>query len=66
MTQQAYDAWMSQVDLIVQSKVGVSVHDLEDFTSHDLFIDGATPEEGAAAAIENDTLYSQMPDFIEF
>jgi hypothetical protein len=44
---------MAQVDSAVGAMAfGLSVHDLPDFLSRDMFDDGATPEEAAREALE--------------
>lgn len=48
-----YEEWMAQVDSAVGAMAfGLSVHDLPDFLSRDMFDDGATPEEAAREALE--------------
>lgn len=53
-----FERWLELVDLEVQRILGVSVHDLSDFPSRDTFDSGATPAEGAQAALEDDDLVS--------
>lgn len=55
-TRTAFDRWFQQVDLEVQSLAGVSVTDLADFCSRDLFEDGVSPEEAARDALHEDDL----------
>ena len=49
-----YEQWMQQVDQVVGNiAFGLSVHDLPDFNSRDLFESGATAQEAAEEALEN-------------
>jgi hypothetical protein len=47
----SYKAWMRQVDAIVLRRAGVSVHDLPDFQSRDMYNDEVTPAEAAAEVL---------------
>ncbi len=47
----SYDAWMKKVDQEVSKLCGMSVHDLPDFPSWDLWDAGETPEEAAKEAL---------------
>lgn len=51
-----FERWFELVDLEVQKLSGVSVHDLADFPSRDLFDGGASPEDAARDALEGDDL----------
>lgn len=54
-----FEQWFVLVDLAVQAKTGgISVHDLADFCSRDLFDDGVSPEEAADEALSGDDLAS--------
>ena len=54
-----FEKWFILVDLEVQRRTGgVSVHDLADFCSRDLFEDGVSPEEAADEALAGDDLAS--------
>ena len=44
---------MRKLDNIIDSQVGISIHDLPDFCSRDLFDSGCSPEEGAEEALVN-------------
>jgi hypothetical protein len=44
---------MNSVDREVQAEAGLSVHDLEDFPSHDMFTDGVSPKRAARRALKN-------------
>lgn len=46
-----YKTWMEQVDNEVSELCGMSVHDLPDFPSWDLWDAGETPAEGAREAL---------------
>ncbi|MBT3325525.1 MAG: hypothetical protein HN396_04655 [Gemmatimonadales bacterium] len=48
----SYDAWMRAVDAAVSGICGLSVHDLADFRSRDMFEDGCTAREAAEHALE--------------
>jgi hypothetical protein len=43
---------MREVDRIVQSITGVSVHDLPDFMSRDMYETGSAPADGAADVLK--------------
>lgn len=47
-----YDDWLAAVDALAIYKLGLSIHDLGDFPSIDLWADGTTP--GAALKIALD------------
>lgn len=52
-TTTTYEQWMVEVDSAVGAMAfGLSVYDLPDFLSRDMFDDGATPEEAAQEALE--------------
>lgn len=55
----SYEEWMSEVDREVYKEAEVSVHDLEDFNSRDLFDSGLTPAEAAIEALDQDSLYAE-------
>ncbi len=57
-----YDQWMRQVDLEVQKIAGVSVHDLSDFTSYDLYNAGDSPQEAARQALRADSIFYVFSD----
>ena len=58
-----YNEWMKAVDIEVQRITGgISVHDLADFLSRDLYDSGASPYEGAMAALEGDDLAAMFMD----
>ncbi len=58
-----FEQWFRLVDLSVQSKThGISVHDLADFCSRDLFDDGVSPDEAADEALEGDDLACMFVD----
>lgn len=48
-----YHDWMKQVDGAVWSATSLSVHDLPDFMSMDLYESGVSPENAAAIAIKD-------------
>lgn len=48
-----YREWMRKLDNIINSQVGISIYDLPDFCSRDLFDSGCSPEEGAEEALVN-------------
>ena len=52
----SFERWFELVDLEVERILGVSVHELSDFPSRDTYDSGATPAEGAQAALEDDDL----------
>jgi hypothetical protein len=49
-------AWLKQVDVILQERIGVSHSDLADFDIWDCWSDGMSPEEGAYECMNNDDL----------
>ncbi len=51
-----YETWMKKVDRLVEAMIGVSVHDLSDFCSRDMYDAGDTPIETAREAIRDDDL----------
>lgn len=57
---ETYEEWMKQVDRHVYSLAGVSVHDLGDFMSRDMYQDGCDPEEAAQEALERDDFFSMI------
>lgn len=54
----SFERWFELVDIEVQKILGVSVHELSDFPSWDTWDSGATPAEGAQAALADDDLVS--------
>lgn len=55
-----FELWMKLVDRRVSRAVGVSVYDLGDFNSQDLFDSGTSPKDAAQEALENDDTYSMF------
>lgn len=53
-----FEQWFALVDIEVQNICFVSVHELSDFRSRDLFDDGVSPKEAAQEAIADDDLAS--------
>lgn len=49
-----YDQWMRKVDAVVRDWAGVSVHDLADFPSFDMWADSVPPEEAAELVLEEE------------
>jgi hypothetical protein len=47
----SYEEWMRRVDAVVMARAGVSVHDLPDFQSRDMYNDEVTPAEAAAEVL---------------
>ena len=48
----AFEAWMQQVDQVVGNiAFGLSVHDLPDFNSRDMYESGSTAQEAAEEAL---------------
>lgn len=56
-----YDYWMVQVDIEVDAICGMSVRDLPDFPSWDLWDAGETPKEGAREALRK----AGMTEFLD-
>lgn len=52
-----YEDWMIEVNEAVQRLTGVSVHDLADWCSYDLWESGTTPEDAAREIIANDGVF---------
>jgi hypothetical protein len=47
-----YAAWMHAADRFILSRLGVSIYDLADFCSRDLYEDGASAEEAVKSRPE--------------
>ncbi len=54
----SFETWMTKVDRLVETMIGVSVHDLSDFCSRDMYDAGDTPIEAAKEAVRSDDLSS--------
>lgn len=52
-----YDEWIKRVDGEIARRLGISVHDLADFLSYDLWAAGTPPVDAAREALENDDLF---------
>jgi hypothetical protein len=52
-TRSAFESWMEEVDRVVETRVGLSVHDLEDVAFSDWFEDGVSAKSAASRAIRN-------------
>jgi hypothetical protein len=52
MAKTSYDLWMDDIDKIILPIIGLTTHDLCDFPSRDMFLDGCTPLEGAISVLE--------------
>lgn len=52
-TRPTFEAWMIQVDLKVQARLGISVHDLPDCPFRDWYDSRVSPAKAAARAIRN-------------
>ena len=60
-----FDQWMQDVDQVVGAiAFGLSVHDLPDFNSRDLFESGATAQDAAEEALENADFPFDELDFL--
>lgn len=65
-------AWRHQVSQILLRKIGLGLDDLADFDSYNTWRDGASPAEGALAALEFDDfgiiqeLEEQFDDVLAF
>ena len=60
-----YEQWMQDVDQVVGAiAFGLSVHDLPDFNSRDLFESGATAQEAAEEALEGADFPFDELDFL--
>jgi hypothetical protein len=58
-----FEQWMIQVDIEVGNLTGgISVHDLSDFNSRDLYDSGESPADAAVAALEDDDLAMMFED----
>lgn len=55
-----YEQWMKQVDRCVYDLVGISVHDLGDFMSRDMYEDGCPPDEAAEEALARDDYFAMI------
>lgn len=49
----SFEEWMRKVDQLVQSRVGLSAHDLPDWRYRDAYDDEMTPARAAAHVIKN-------------
>ena len=60
-----YEQWMQDVDQVVGAiAFGLSVHDLPDFNSRDLFESGATAQDAAEEALGNADFPFDELDFL--
>ncbi len=60
-----YEQWMQDVDQVVGAiAFGLSVHDLPDFNSRDLFESGTTAQDAAEEALENADFPFDELDFL--
>ena len=57
-----YEQWITIVDNLIQSKIGLTHLDLSDFNSYDCWSGGASPQEAAQECIENDDLFYSLDD----
>lgn len=48
-----YEDWLTEVDTHIESALGLSVHDLPDYTWHDWFTEGVSPETTASEYISD-------------
>ena len=62
----SYKKWMERVDQWVMTLIGISVYDLEDFNSRDLYEDGVSPRSAAETAISEDSTGYEFEDDPEF
>ncbi len=67
MAEQTYEQWMQEVDNIITTRFGISVHCLSDFMSRDLYDGGSPPIDGAWEALDRsdmrelaDSLYEEQ------
>jgi DNA-binding ferritin-like protein (Dps family) len=61
----SYDDWMKAVNRYLFARLGISIHDLADFRSRDLYQDGASAEEAALTALECDDVGALMLDLFD-
>lgn len=55
-SREKFDEWMSEVDLCLLGKLGVTANDLPDALHYDAFEDGVSPSEWADELISNEGL----------
>lgn len=53
-----YEQWMAAVDVVVESRCGLSMCFLPDWLSRDAYDDGLSPEDGAEICLERADYYS--------
>ena len=61
----SYDDWMKVANRYLIGSLGISIHDLADFRSRDLYEDGASAEEAAITALEEDDLGAMILDLLD-
>lgn len=61
----SYGDWMKAANRWLISRLGISIYDLADFCSRDLYEDGASAEEAAITALENDDTGAMMLDLLD-
>jgi len=54
----SFERWLELVDIEVEKILGVGLAELSDFPSRDTYDSGASPAEGARAALADDDLVS--------
>lgn len=53
-----YEQWMAAVNVVVESRCGLSMCFLPDWLSRDAYDDGLSPEDGAEICLERADYYS--------
>lgn len=61
----SYTDWMKIANRWLVARLGISIHDLADFCSRDLYDAGASALEAAITALESDDLGATMLDWLD-
>ncbi len=61
----SYEDWMQASNRWLIVHLGVSIHNLADFRSRDLYEDGASAEKAAITALECDDVGAMMLDSLD-